>query len=49
MEPAIAEWVVGALAVAYEEATDRVLLVAEELILAPETGDDTVCPTSPTT
>ena len=35
IEPAIEEWVVGALAVAYEEADDRVLLVAEELVLEP--------------
>src|SRR5262245_21802702 len=34
LEPAVSEWVVGALAVAYEEADDRILLVAEEL--APE-------------
>ena len=33
IEPAVAEWVVGALAVAYEEAEDRILLVAEELVL----------------
>ncbi len=32
IEPVLAEWVVGSLAVAYEEATDRILLVAEELI-----------------
>jgi len=31
IEPAIAEWVVRTLAVAYEEADDRILLVAEEL------------------
>jgi uncharacterized repeat protein (TIGR03847 family) len=37
-EPAVGEWVVGALAVAYEEADDRILLVAEELV--PETDDE---------
>ncbi|MEI7593288.1 MAG: DUF3090 family protein [Actinomycetes bacterium] len=40
IEPAIEEWVVGALAVAYEEDEDRILIVAEELIL----GDDDVDP-----
>ena len=43
VEPVIAEWVVGALAVAYEEADDRILLVAEELIASPTTR------TTPTT
>ena len=38
IEPAIAEWVVRTLAVAYEEADDRILLVAEEL--QPEDEDD---------
>jgi uncharacterized repeat protein (TIGR03847 family) len=38
IEPVVAEWVVGALAVAYEEADDRIVLVAEEFI--PEAGDD---------
>jgi uncharacterized repeat protein (TIGR03847 family) len=43
IEPAIEEWVVGALAVAYEEATDRILLVAEELVLVDDPdGDDDV-------
>jgi uncharacterized repeat protein (TIGR03847 family) len=32
VEPVVAEWVVGSLAVAYEEADDRVLIVAEELM-----------------
>src|SRR3954465_9755820 len=31
IEPPLGEWIVGALAVAYEEADDRILLVAEEL------------------
>jgi uncharacterized repeat protein (TIGR03847 family) len=38
IEPVLAEWVVGALAVAYEEADDRIVLVAEELV--PEAGED---------
>jgi uncharacterized repeat protein (TIGR03847 family) len=38
IEPAFGEWIVGALAVAYEEADDRILLVAEELL--PEDEDD---------
>jgi uncharacterized repeat protein (TIGR03847 family) len=40
IEPVIAEWVVGALAVAYEEADDRILLVAEELVRDDEGDDD---------
>ena len=32
----MAEWVVGSLAVAYEEADDRILLVAEELVVVDE-------------
>lgn len=40
IEPAIEEWVVGALAVAYEEATDRILLVAEELVVEPTEDDE---------
>jgi uncharacterized repeat protein (TIGR03847 family) len=39
LEPAIEEWVVGALAVAYEKDDDRVLLVAEELVLEPDDGE----------
>lgn len=38
VEPALEEWVVGSLGVAYEEAEDRVLLVAEELVI--EEGDE---------
>jgi uncharacterized repeat protein (TIGR03847 family) len=38
IEPVLAEWVVGALAVAYEEADDRIVLVAEELV--PEADDE---------
>ncbi len=47
VEPAVAEWTVGALAVAYEEASDRILLVAEELILADESDEDDDQPTEP--
>lgn len=38
IEPVLAEWVVGALAVAYEEADDRIVLVAEEFV--PEADAD---------
>lgn len=31
-EPIVAEWVVGSLGVAYDEGTDRILIVAEELV-----------------
>jgi uncharacterized repeat protein (TIGR03847 family) len=41
IEPVLAEWVVGSLAVAYEEADGRVLLVAEELVLPPDDDADT--------
>jgi uncharacterized repeat protein (TIGR03847 family) len=44
-EPVVAEWVVGSLAVAYEEAADRILLVAEELV--PEADDDDEEPIEP--
>jgi len=40
VEPVVAEWVVGSLAVAYEEAADRILLVAEELLVEPEPDDE---------
>ena len=36
IEPIVPEWVVGALAVAYEEADDRILLVAEEFVPPPD-------------
>jgi uncharacterized repeat protein (TIGR03847 family) len=38
VDPVIAEWVVGSLAVAYEESSDRLLIVAEELV---EVDDET--------
>lgn len=37
IEPVVAEWVVGSLGVSYDEGSDRVVLVAEELV---EEGDD---------
>ena len=40
IEPVLAEWVVGSLAVAYEEEADRVLLVAEELVAPSEDEDE---------
>jgi uncharacterized repeat protein (TIGR03847 family) len=40
VEPAWPEWVVGALAVAYEEADDRILLVAEEFVPLPDDEDE---------
>ena len=42
IEPVVAEWVVGSLAVAYEEADDRILLVAEELIVVDEDDVDEI-------
>jgi uncharacterized repeat protein (TIGR03847 family) len=36
IEPVVAEWVVGSLAVAYHELDDRFLVVAEELIVTDE-------------
>jgi uncharacterized repeat protein (TIGR03847 family) len=41
VEPVVAEWVVGAMGVAYDEADDRVILQAEELVEdeADEEGD----------
>jgi uncharacterized repeat protein (TIGR03847 family) len=40
IEPAAHEWIVGALAVAYEELDDRILLVAEELVPSDEDEED---------
>lgn len=43
LEPVVAEWAVGTLAVAYEQANDRIVLVAEELvetITDDETGEE---------
>ncbi|HVF13832.1 MAG TPA: DUF3090 family protein [Acidimicrobiales bacterium] len=37
IEPVVAAWVVGALGVTYDETSDRILVVAEELV---EEGDE---------
>jgi uncharacterized repeat protein (TIGR03847 family) len=42
IEPVVAEWVIGSLAVAYHEVDDRFLVVAEELIIVE--GDDDADP-----
>ena len=39
-EPIAPAWVVGSLAVAYDEATDRIVVVAEELVEDEEEGRD---------
>lgn len=36
IEPAIDEWVVGALGVAYNNVADRFIIEAEELLIAPD-------------
>jgi uncharacterized repeat protein (TIGR03847 family) len=36
VEPVVAEWVIGSLAVAYDDAADRVVVVAEELVRPDE-------------
>ncbi|MDQ6725566.1 MAG: DUF3090 family protein, partial [Actinomycetota bacterium] len=38
IEPVVAEWVVGSLGVNYDDAADRVVLVAEELVEEGEEG-----------
>ena len=38
--PVVAEWVVGALAVAYDSESDRLVIVAEELVEEGEDGAD---------
>jgi uncharacterized repeat protein (TIGR03847 family) len=40
VEPTEALWAVGTLAVAYEQADDRILLVAEELLVVDEDDED---------
>ena len=44
IEPVVPEWVVGAIGVSYDEATDRVVVVAQELVTRdedePEPSDD---------
>jgi uncharacterized repeat protein (TIGR03847 family) len=47
VEPVVPEWIVGALAVAYEEADDRILLVAEELIPGDDDEDEVDDPLAP--
>jgi uncharacterized repeat protein (TIGR03847 family) len=49
VEPVIAEWVVGSLAVAYEESEDRVLIVAEELVADDEDEPSAGVDTAPAT
>jgi len=44
LEPAIAEWAIGGLAVAYEQADDCILLVAEELVEVDDDGDPLAIP-----
>jgi len=39
-EPVHEAWVVGAMGVAYEQADDRILLVAEEMVLDTDGTDD---------
>jgi uncharacterized repeat protein (TIGR03847 family) len=47
IEPVVDEWTVGSLAVAYDEADDRVLIVAEELVeVDPDTGESLTEPAS---
>ena len=43
VEPVLPEWVVGALGVSYDEATDRVLVQAEEL-MEEETDEGAIGP-----
>jgi uncharacterized repeat protein (TIGR03847 family) len=40
VEPVVAEWVVGSLGVAWEEASDRVVLVAEEAVAIEMADED---------
>jgi uncharacterized repeat protein (TIGR03847 family) len=39
-EPALPEWAVGTLQVSYDPETDRVLIVAEELLVVDEDDDE---------
>lgn len=36
IEPVVAEWVVGSMGMAYDERDDRLVLLAEELVIEPE-------------
>src|SRR5262245_11838791 len=47
VEPVIPEWVVGSLAVAYNEAEDRILVVAEEFVPEPDEDDEPTEPVEP--
>ena len=40
VEPVVAEWTVGTLAVAWDDDADRMVLVAEELVAEDEINDD---------
>jgi uncharacterized repeat protein (TIGR03847 family) len=40
MEPAVPDWVVGQIAVGVDEATNRVVLVVEELVAEADEDDD---------
>jgi uncharacterized repeat protein (TIGR03847 family) len=40
VEPAVEEWIVGSLLVAYNEAADRFLVVAEELMLEADSDEE---------
>lgn len=40
VEPLVAEWVIGQMAVAYDEATDKVVIVAQEIREVAEDEDD---------
>lgn len=41
VEPAVPEWIVGPLGIAYDDDVDRFILVAEELLDAPESDAGT--------
>lgn len=40
LQPAVEEWIVGALAVAYNDSDDRFLVEAKELLLVEDEDDD---------
>jgi len=44
VEPAVEEWAIGGLAVAYEQDDDCILLVAEELVEVDDDGDPVAVP-----
>ena len=44
VEPVVAEWVVGAMGVAYDEDSNRILLVAEQFVDGDRQGDDAGAP-----